>query len=45
LDHADVHAVCQQPTGTLVTEIVPMQIDLPKLCAIDATGYGASMRP
>jgi hypothetical protein len=36
LDDPDVHAVRQQPTGTLVTEVMPVQVDLPEFGAIDA---------
>jgi len=32
----------RSPTGTLVTEVVPVQVDLPELLAIDAsTGFRA----
>jgi hypothetical protein len=40
LDRADVHSIAQEPTGALVTEVVPVQVDLPELLAIDAsTGF------
>ena len=35
LNDADVHAVRQQPAGALVTQVVPVQVDLPQLLAID----------
>src|SRR5207253_3553241 len=37
LDRADVHSIAQEPTGALVTEIVPVQVDLPELLAIAAS--------
>jgi hypothetical protein len=37
LDRADVHSIAQEPTGALVTEVVPVQVDLPELLAIDAS--------
>jgi hypothetical protein len=37
LDRADVYAVAQEPAGAFVTEIVPVQVDLPELLAIDAS--------
>jgi hypothetical protein len=37
LDRADVHSIAQEPTGALVTEVVPVQIDLPEFLAIDAS--------
>jgi len=41
LDGADVHTVSQKPAGSLVTKVVPVQIDLPQLGAIDArAGFG-----
>ena len=42
LDRADVHSVAQEPTGALVPEIVPVQVDLSELLAIDtSTGFRA----
>lgn len=42
LYRADVHPIAQEPTGALVTEVVPVQVDLPQLGAIDArTGFRA----
>ena len=35
LDRSDVDAVSQQPAGAFVTQVVPVQIDLPELLAID----------
>jgi hypothetical protein len=36
LDRADVHSIAQEPMGVLVTEVVPVQVDLPELLVIDA---------
>ena len=36
LDRADVHSIAQEPTGALVTEVVPVQVDLPELLPIYA---------
>jgi hypothetical protein len=36
LDRPDVHSIAQEPAGALVTEVVPVQVDLSKLGAIDA---------
>ena len=36
LDRADVHAIAQEPTGAFVTEVVPVQVDLPELLSVDA---------
>ena len=42
LDGADVHSIAQEPTGARVTEVVPMQVDLPEVLAIDTrTGFRA----
>ena len=37
LDDADVDAVRQEPAGAFVTQVVPVQIDLAQLGAIDAS--------
>jgi hypothetical protein len=36
LDRTDVHSISQEPTGALVTEVVPVQVDLPQRGTIDA---------
>ena len=42
LDCSDVHSIAQEPTGALVTQVVPVQVDLPELLAVDArTGLRA----
>jgi hypothetical protein len=42
LNRTDVHVLRQEATRALVTEVVPMQVDLPQLGAIDAcTGFRA----
>jgi hypothetical protein len=37
LNRADVDAVGQEPASALVTQIVPLQVDLPQLLSIDAS--------
>ena len=44
LNRPDVHVLRQEATGALVTEVVPVQVDLPKLGAID-TGIGSGIPP
>jgi len=34
LDRSEIDAVGQEPAGALVTQIVPVQVDLPELLAI-----------
>jgi hypothetical protein len=36
LDRADVHSIAQEPTGALVTEVVPVQVDLTESLMIEA---------
>ena len=39
---ADIDSIAQEPAGPLVTEVAPVQVDLPQLGAIDArTGFRA----
>ena len=44
LDRADVYSVAQEPTGALVTEVVPVQVDLPQLDAINASTRFRALR-
>jgi len=44
LDRPDVHVLCQEATRALVTEVVPMQVDLPQLGAIDACTGSRALR-
>ena len=37
LDGTDVNAIAQEPAGAFVTQIVPVQVDLPELLSIDST--------
>ena len=37
LDNPDVDAVRQEAAGAFVTQIVPVQVDLPELLSIDST--------
>ncbi len=37
LDRADVHPIAQEPGGAFVTEVMPVQVDLPELLSIDAS--------
>jgi hypothetical protein len=42
LNRPDVHVLCQEATRALVTEVVPVQVDLPQFGAVDArTGFRA----
>jgi len=36
LNRADVHSIAQEPAGAFVTEVVPVQVDLAELLAVDA---------
>ena len=44
LDRADVHSITQEPAGALVTQVGPVQIDLPELLAIDARAWLRTLR-
>jgi hypothetical protein len=44
LDRSDVDAIGQQPACTFVTQVVPVQIDLPKLRAVDASAWLRTLR-
>jgi len=46
LNRADVHVLRQETTRALVTQVVPVQVDLPQLGAIDACpGFRSLRRP
>jgi hypothetical protein len=44
LDGADVDSVGQEPTSALVTQVVPVQIDLPELLTVHASAGVLSSR-
>ena len=41
---ADVDPIAQQPAGAFVPQIVPVQINLPQLVAIDASSRSDALR-
>jgi hypothetical protein len=44
LDRADVHVLREEATRALVTQVVPVQVDLPQLGAIDACARLRALR-